>query len=295
MSTLRALRRRIRSVEKTQQITKAMEMVAAAKLRRAQGRALAARPYATKITAMLGNLAGAAGDLDHPLLKAREVRSTALVIVTSDRGLCGAYNANLLRAAEQRLRGAAAGAHAGAEHAGGATTRLVLVGKKGRDYFRRRKYPILGTYVDLPAEANLDFVRRLTQELIDHFVAGTVDRVEIQYTQFLSALNRRVVTEVFVPVGGGERKGAGDSNIIFEPDAATIFAELLPRYATAKLFAAVADSLASEHSSRMVAMGAARKNAGELVDALTLSRNRLRQATITKEISEIVGGAEALK
>src|SRR5437870_5561808 len=284
MASLKELRRRIRSVKSTQQITKAMEMVAAAKLRRAQARALAARPYAAKLTGMLANLSGAAAELDHPLFKAREVKSTALVLVTSDRGLAGAYNTNLIRAADQRLRRAPAG-----------SIQLVLLGKKGRDYFRRRKYPILGTYVDLPAEANLDFVRRLTQELIDHFVAGTVDRVEIQYTQFLSALNRRVVTEVFVPVGGGERKGAGDSNIIFEPDAATIFAELLPRYATAKLFAAVADSLASEHSSRMVAMGSARKNAGELVDALTLQRNRLRQATITKEISEIVGGAEALK
>jgi len=284
MASLKELRRRIRSVKSTQQITKAMEMVAAAKLRRAQARALAARPYAAKLTGMLANLSGAAAELDHPLFKAREVKSTALVLITSDRGLAGAYNTNLIRAADQRLRRAPAG-----------SIQLVLLGKKGRDYFRRRKYPILGTYVDLPAEANLDFVRRLTQELIDHFVAGTVDRVEIQYTQFLSALNRRVVTEVFVPVGGGERKGAGDSNIIFEPDAATIFAELLPRYATAKLFAAVADSLASEHSSRMVAMGSARKNAGELVDALTLQRNRLRQATITKEISEIVGGAEALK
>ena len=284
MASLKELRRRIRSVKGTQQITKAMEMVAAAKLRRAQARALAARPYAAKLTGMLANLSGAAAELDHPLFKAREVKSTALVLITSDRGLAGAYNTNLIRAADQRLRRAPAG-----------SIQLVLLGKKGRDYFRRRKYPILGTYVDLPAEANLDFVRRLTQELIDHFVAGTVDRVEIQYTQFLSALNRRVVTEVFVPVGGGERKGAGDSNIIFEPDAATIFAELLPRYATAKLFAAVADSLASEHSSRMVAMGSARKNAGELVDALTLQRNRLRQATITKEISEIVGGAEALK
>ena len=284
MASLKELRRRIRSVKSTQQITKAMEMVAAAKLRRAQARALAARPYAAKLTGMLANLSGAAAELDHPLFKAREVKSTALVLVTSDRGLAGAYNTNLIRAADQRLRRAPAG-----------SIQLVLLGKKGRDYFRRRKYPILGTYVDLPAEANLDFVRRLTQELIDHFVAGTVDRVEIQYTQFLSALNRRVVTEVFVPVGGGERKGAGDSNIIFEPDAATIFAELLPRYATAKLFAAVADSLASEHSSRMVAMGSARKNAGELIDLLVLRRNRLRQAVITKELLDIVGGAEALK
>ncbi len=298
MSTLRALRRRIRSVEKTQQITKAMEMVAAAKLRRAQGRALAARPYATKITAMLGNLAGAAGDLDHPLLKAREVRSTALVIVTSDRGLCGAYNANLLRAAEQRLRGAvagaASGAHAGAEHASPGA-RLVLVGKKGRDYFRRRRYPVLAVHTPVPAEGLLEFARALTEDLIARYLSGEVDRVDLMFTQFISLLRRRVVVEPLLPVGAGRPGGASGATALFEPDAETIFAELLPRYATAKVFAALADALASEQSARMIAMGAARKNAGELIDILVLRRNRVRQAAITKELLDIVGGAEALR
>src|SRR6185436_18121598 len=150
MSTLRVLRRRIKSVQNTQQITKAMEMVAAAKLRRAQGRALAARPYAVKITEMLNNLAGAASELDHPLFKVREVKNTALVVVTSDRGLCGAYNANLLRAAEQRLRAAAADPQQGA-------TGLVLVGKKGRDYFKRRRYTVMAVHTPVPAEASLEF------------------------------------------------------------------------------------------------------------------------------------------
>jgi F-type H+-transporting ATPase subunit gamma len=271
MASLKVLRRRIRSIRGLQQIFKAMEMVAAAKLRRAQARALAARPYSKKISEMLANLSGAAGDLDHPLLRAREVKTTALVIVTSDRGFAGAYNANLVRAAEQ----------------------LVCVGKRARDYFRRRRYPVLAAYADLPAEASLDFVRTLTKELTDLYVSGQVDRVEVQYTQFVNALTRRVLTETFLPVGGGSQ--AKDSNAIFEPDAESIFAELLPRYATAKLYAAMADALASEHSARMVAMGSARKNAGELVDALTLQRNRLRQASITKELAEIVGGAEALK
>ncbi len=289
MSTLRALRRRIRSVQNTQQITKAMEMVAAAKLRRAQSRALAARPYAAKITEMLGNLAGAASEIDHPLFKAREVKNVALVLVTSDRGLCGAYNANLLRGAEHRRRAATAAA-------GQAVTSLVLVGKKGRDYFRRRRYPVLAAHTPLPTEASLEFARTLTADLIGRFVSGDVDRVEIMFTRFLSALNRRVVVEPFLPVGASAagKPGAGGS-AIFEPDAESIFAELLPRYATAKLFAALADALASEHSARMIAMGAARKNAGELIDLLTLRRNRLRQAAITKELLDIVGGAEALK
>ena len=290
MSTLRALRRRIRSVQNTQQITKAMEMVAAAKLRRAQLRALAARPYAVKITEMLGNLSGAASELDHPLFKVREVRNLGLVLVTSDRGLCGAYNANLLRAAEQRLRAAAsAGGRQGA-------LSLVLVGKKGRDFFRRRKHPVLAAHTPVPAEASLEFASLLTEDLTARFLTGEVDRVEIMFTRFVSVLTRRVVVEPFLPVGAGKPDApAGGGSAIFEPDAESLFAELLPRYATAKLFAALADSLASEHSARMIAMGSARKNAGELIDLLTLRRNRLRQAAITRELLDIVGGAEALK
>lgn len=289
MSNLRLMRRRIRSVQNTQQITKAMEMVAAAKLRRAQGRALAARPYAAKITEMLGNLAGAASELDHPLFKAREPKTVALVMVTADRGLCGSYNANLVRTAEQRLRKSAA-----THDLKGIT--LVLVGKKGRDYFRRRRYPVLSVHTPVPTEASIEFARTLTQELIDRFVSGEVDRVELMFTRFISALQRRVVVETFLPVGATPAEGrVAGGGTIFEPDAESIFAELLPRYATAKLFAALADALASEHSARMVAMGSARKNAGELLDLLVLRRNRLRQAVITKELLEIVGGAEALK
>jgi F-type H+-transporting ATPase subunit gamma len=282
MASLKELRRRIRSIKGTQQIFKAMEMVAAAKLRRAQTRALAARPYSMKISEMLANLSGAASDLQHPLLRAREVKTTALVLVTSDRGFAGAYNANMIRTAEHRLRAAEPG-----------SLKLVCIGKKSRDYFRRRRYPVLSAHADLPREASLEFVRTLTQELTELYVSGQVDRVEVQYTQFVNALTRRVLTETFLPVGSGAQ--SSDTNAIFEPDAESIFAELLPRYATAKLYAAMADALASEHSARMVAMGSARKNAGELVDALTLQRNRMRQASITKELAEIVGGAEALK
>ena len=284
MSSLRVLRRRIRSVQNTQQITKAMEMVAAAKLRRAQSRAQAARPYASKITEMLENLAGAAGEIVHPLFKAREVKTTALVLVTADRGLCGSYNANLVRGAEQRLRNSPTGA-----------IQLVLVGKKGRDYFKRRRYPVLAVHTPVPAEASIDFARTLTQDLIDRFVSGQVDRVELMFTRFISALQRRVVVETFLPVGAAPAEGRPqNAGTIFEPDAESIFGELLPRYAGAKLFAALADSLAAEHSARMIAMGSARKNAGELLDLLVLRRNRLRQAVITKELIEIVGGAEAL-
>jgi F-type H+-transporting ATPase subunit gamma len=205
-------------------------------------------------------------------------------VITAERGLAGAYNTNVIRQAEIRLRAAAP-----------ESLQLVLVGKKGREYFRRRSYPILAQYADLPPEASLEFARRLTQDLTALFVAGTVDRVDVMYTHFINAITRRVVSEVFLPVGGGEKAApAQDRGTIFEPNAEAIFAELLPRYATAKLYAALADALASEHSARMVAMGSARKNAGELVDSLTLLRNRLRQALITREIAELVGGAEAL-
>ena len=284
MASLKDIRRRIRATKSMQQIFKAMEMVAAAKLRRAQQRALASSPYAEKITAMLNNLAGAASDLDHPLFRKREPKTTALVVITSDRGFAGAYNTNLLRVAEQRLRKAPKG-----------SIKIVAVGRKGRDYLRRRGYPVLSSHTELPGEASLDFARRLTQELTERFMSGEVDRVEILYSHFVNALTRRVRTEGFLPVGTQEEAAPRDRGTIFEPDPESIFRELLVRYATARLYAAMADALASEHSARMVAMGSARKNAGELVDSLTLKRNRLRQAAITREIAELVGGAEALK
>jgi F-type H+-transporting ATPase subunit gamma len=288
MASLKDLRRRIRSTKSMQQIFKAMEMVAAAKLRRAQSRAQSASPYAKKITEVLSSIAGAAAEMEHPLFKVRPVKSTVLVVVTADRGFAGTYNINVLRVAEQRVRQAQGAPDSGA-------IQLVVVGRKGRDYFRRRHMPVISVHTDLPGEASLDLARKLTTELSELFVSGQADRVEVIYTHFVNALLRRVQTELFLPVGGDAPAGGTDRGIIFEPDAETIFTELVPRYATAKLYAAMADSLASEHAARMVAMGSARKNAGELVDGLTLTRNRLRQAAITREIAELVGGAEALK
>ena len=287
MASLKDLRRRIRATKSMEQIFKAMEMVAAAKLRRAQARAQAASPYSAKISAMLANLAGAAAELEHPLFKAREVKTTALVLITADRGFAGAYNTAVLRIAEQRLKNATPG-----------SVQCVVVGRKGRDYLKRRGYPVMATYADLPGEASLELARTITNDLTEKFLSGEVDRVEILYTHFVNAVTRKVLNETFLPIGevaAGAAPASTAGSALFEPDAETIFAELLPRYATAKLYASLADSLASEHSARMVAMGSARKNAGELVDSLTLTRNRLRQAMITREISELVGGAEALK
>ncbi|MFM7231220.1 MAG: ATP synthase F1 subunit gamma [bacterium] len=286
MASLKDIRRRIRATKSMQQIFKAMEMVAAAKLRRAQARAQAASPYSARISAMLTNLSASASELEHPLFKVREAKVTALVVITADRGFAGPYNTTILRVAEQRLKAAPPG-----------SIQCVVVGRKGRDYLKRRNYPVLAAYADLPGEASLELARQLTQDLTDRFLAGEVDRVEILYTHFVNAMVRKVMQETFLPIGAGaaSETAAGGGSAIFEPNAESIFAELLPRYATAKLYAAMADSLASEHSARMVAMGSARKNAGELVDSLTLTRNRLRQAMITREISELVAGAEALK
>jgi len=298
MASLKVLRRRIRSVVSTQQITKAMEMVAAAKLRRAQARALATRPYAIKLTGILDNLAAVAREQELPLFAARPVRKTALVLVSSDRGLCGAFNTNLFRAAEERLRAAG-----GTRESGSGSLALVIIGRKGRDHFRRRSWPVLATFTDVGAEAGVEFARRVSGDLFARFESGEVDRVEILYTRFFSAMRRRVTSEVFLPVGGGPdatapgRPGPSGApgDFIFEPGLEPIFEALLPRFATARMLAALADSMASEQAARMVAMGAANKNAGELLDQLVLQRNRLRQTMITREILDIVGGAEALR
>jgi len=284
MASLKDLRRRIRATKSMQQIFKAMEMVSAAKLRRAQSRAHAAAPYARKITEILANLAGAAAELEHPLFKVREVRRTALLAIAADRGFAGTYNTNVLRAAEAMVRSRPAG-----------SVSVIAVGRKARDFFRRRGIPLHAAHTDLGSEASLDLARTLTAELSGMFLRGEVDQVDVMYTHMVNALVRRVLTETFLPIGTPAIAGAPDRGTIFEPDAATIFSELVPRYATARIYSSLADAFAAEQSARMVAMGSARKNAGELVDALTLTRNRLRQAAITREIAELVGGAEALK
>jgi F-type H+-transporting ATPase subunit gamma len=284
MATLRDIKRRIRSVKSTQQITKAMEMVAAAKLRRAQSRVLAARPYARAMDAVLENLSATAAEVGHPLFTPRPVQKRLVVVIGADRGLCGSYNAGLFRATESFLRSD-----------DGRNTQLFLIGRKARDYFRRRRYDVLDVMTDLPADALLESARTLSDRLQRAFLSGEVDAVDLQYTQFVSVMSRRVVREPFLPIRPREAKpGAAARNYIFEPDAESLLADLLPRYATTKLLQALAEAAASEHAARMVAMSSARKNAGELIDALVLRRNRLRQAIITKEIAEIVGGAEAL-
>jgi len=295
MSSLRVLRRRIRSVQSTKQITKAMELVSAAKLRRAQRAAEAARPYAETMASMLGQLSRAATAREHPLFERRESGARLLVVISADRGFCGAFNANLVRRAVQLLREPAG------DGAQASETRLLFVGKKAWEYFRRRSWPIAGVYRDLGGQLDLDRAQVITGDLLGRFLSGEVREVQLLYTRFVSILIRRVTVEPFLPIeaAGGEgeetSRGSTATEYIFEPSPERIFETLLPRYSLTRVMAAMLESFAAEHAARMVAMGSASKNAEEMIDDLVLLRNRIRQAGITKEIAELVGGAEALK
>ncbi len=285
MATLRAVKKRIRTVRSTRRITKAMEMVAAAKLRRAQQRVEQAKPYAYKLDEMLSHLAaGATGEISHPYFEERPVKKTTLVVVTSDRGLAGSFNANVIRKADQWL----------AQHEG--DVELVTIGKRGNDYYKRRRWPILQFFGDWAGVLNYDKARQITSLLTERFVAGGTDRIVLIYTRFLSMVRYQIVTEQYLPVSRPHVDDrTGGSEYIFEPSPEEIYAALMPGYATTKMVTALTESFASEHGSRMIAMGAATKNAGEMINSLTLDYNKARQAQITKELLEVVSGAEALK
>jgi F-type H+-transporting ATPase subunit gamma len=283
VATLRDIRRRIRSVSSTAQITKTMEMVSAAKLRRAQTAVESARPYGEQLREVLGNLASASGEIQHPVFARREVKRRAILLVTSDRGLCGAFNTNLNKTVEGMWRESAV------------PTSLVLVGKKGYDYFRRRKAAILAFHTDMGGVASWKFAEEMSQNLAGRFAAGELDEVDLVFTHFKSALNRSIVVEPYLPLG---RKATGPvvaRDYLYEPSPEVILERLVPYVLAMRLYMAMAESAASEHGARMVAMGSATKNANEMIENLTLHMNRTRQATITRELVEIVAGAEALK
>lgn len=284
MATLRDIKRRIRSVQSTQQITKAMEMVAAARLRKAQAQVEAARPYGLKMQQMLESLAAAAAGLNHPLFEEREVKNKLLVVFTSDRGLSGSYNTNVLRNASQFLKESEPG-----------SVSLGLIGKKGIDFFKRRPFPIAMSIADLGGQIDLVRIRRIANDITETFLSGEFDEVRLLYTSFVSMVKYRITLEKFLPVENPASQSEGmPSEYIFEPNAEAIFSTLVPRYCVTKILQATLESFASEHGSRMIAMGNATRNAGEMIDHLTLVRNKARQAAITKELLDIVGGVEAL-
>ena len=286
MPSAREIRRRIRSVRNTSQITKAMEMVSAAKLRRAQAAALASRPYSEQLRELIATLGGAAeGEDVHPLLQHRPVQNAALILVTPDRGLTGAMVGNVLRA------GAAYVQERGGNPA------IVAVGRKGRDWMVRRGRNLIAEFtgLDRPSVADVVPMARL---ITDRFVDGTVDEVSIIFARFQSTTNQRPVRVQLLPVVQTEVSDEGESrytNFLFEPSPAEVLAAILPRYIEVQLYQALLESLASEHAARMVAMHNATENARDIVKSLTLSYNKARQAGITKEILEISSGAEALR
>src|SRR5262245_11058343 len=287
MATLRDIQRRIRSVQSTQRITKAMKLVAAAKLRRAQERITAARPYAIKMGELLSGLVGRTEGDAHPLLVRRTTGRKRLVVITSDKGLCGAFNSNILRASLAFLR----------EH-GNVDVTLVVVGKKARDFQRRRHGGVKSQMLGLFDRLAYTHAQQLAGELMQAYLAAEVDEVYLMYNEFRSVTVQRVKRQQLLPIEAEADEGQGTTpggDYIFEPSADAILASLLPRHVTTQVFRALMESVAGEYGARMTAMESASKNAKEMIDVLTIQYNKARQERITKELLDIVGGAEALR
>ncbi len=287
MPSLKDIRKRITSVRNTQQITKAMKMVAAAKLRRAQEAAEGARPYAVKLTELLVNLSSQSGAYSHPYLSEGSTAPAHLVLCTSDRGLCGGFNTNLIKLAEEFFAGE-----------DGAEATLTACGRRGNDYFKSRiGERIVAAHVNRPGGLDLELARSVTEDVAQLFTSGEAGSVYLIYSRFNSAISQTPVLEKLLPIersDDGETGEAGLTDYVYEPGAAELLGTLLPRYAETKVYQAMLESVASEHGARMAAMDSATRNAAEMIDRLTLEMNRARQAAITTELMEIVSGAEAL-
>ena len=286
---LRAVKRRIGSVKSTQKITRAMELIASSRIITAQRRVEAARPYAETMRALMGSVAKNAASIDHPLLKQRDsVGTVGYIVITADRGLAGAYNSNVIRSAERDM----------AEASG---TKLFISGKKGISYFKFRGYDIVDSWQGYSDQPRIENARDVAKSAVQAFVDGDVDEVRIAYTKFESALTQRAVTMKLLPVPKEEleeeepEESAGQkANYIFEPEPEDILGYLLPRYVEGAVLQGMLEAAASEHAARRRAMKAATDNADELIDNLTREYNQARQAEITTEIMEVIGGAEAL-
>ena len=294
MPSLIDLRRRIRAVKNTQQITKAMKMVAASKLRRAQERIMNARPYAVQMQRVLGSVASRVDPSIHPLLTSREMRpdsKSLVIVVTGDKGLCGSFNTNVIKA----------GAHYVLDSPQPCT--LGLVGRKGRDFFGRRGFEVMFEQIGIFQKLRYDDARVIAQDAIDAFVSGKVDRVVLVYNEFKSVMSQKIVVDQLLPVARAEVDGApavpappGNAQIdyLYEPSPQGIFDQLLPRYVEAQVYRALLESNAAFYAAQMTAMDTATKNSAEMIGDLTLYMNKVRQAAITREIIEVVSGAEAL-
>lgn len=281
MAGVRDIRRRIRAVKNMQQITKAMKMVAASKLRKAQDKVIAARPYASQLQEVLARLAQAQVDVSHPLLERRPVENVGYVVFTSDRGLCGGFNANLIRKTNGQIREMKD------------PVKLVTVGRKGRDFFRRGTTEILAEFTGLGDSPNYNQARQIAEEIVRLYEEKVFDEVYLLYTEFISVINQKPSMMKLLPLEQPESKGG--RQYIFEPSPAEIMERMLPKYVETLIFRVLLESKACEMGAKMTAMDSATNNAKDMIDRLTLAMNRARQAAITKEISEIVGGAAALE
>ena len=299
MANLKAIRKRISTVKSTQKITRAMKMVAGARLARAQQRILALRPYAVKTGEMLREVTTAlaesgSSEAEHPLLARREENRALLLVVTSDRGLCGAFNSNILRAAERLWR---------EKEAAGIEVKLATIGRKGRDYFHRRSAPLQNVFSGVWERLDLEQARSVARIALRPFLAGEVDAIYLVYNEFKSAMSQRVVAEPLFPLHAPAAEKVADADehpeerpqFIFEPGKGPLLERLVPMYVEVTILRALYESMASELGARMTAMDSATKNAAEMISKLTLDYNRARQAAITTELMEIIGGAEALR
>jgi F-type H+-transporting ATPase subunit gamma len=283
MPALIDIRRRIRSVKSTQKVTKAMKMVSAAKLRRAQEAIFAARPFARKMMEVLNRMASRADPHAHPLLEERGEEKILAVVITADKGLCGAFNANIIRTVSRFL-----------VERPDADVQFSFVGRKGRDFFRRRQVKIRSEHVGVYQALRFDTARGIAADLIEAFTAGDVDRVVLVHNEFKSVIQQPLVIDRLLPIERHEIRPAdqeSEQDYLYEPAPAAIFEDILPRHVEMQVWRALLESVAAEHGARMTAMDAATNNASELIDRLTLHMNKVRQAAITKEIIEVVSGA----
>jgi F-type H+-transporting ATPase subunit gamma len=284
------LRRRIRAVKSTQQITKAMKMISASKLRRAQERVVGARPFAVQMQRVLNSVASRVDASTHPLLADREPgpdSKVMLIVITADKGLCGGFNTNIIKAASAFIGSTK-----------GRAVELGLVGRKGRDFFKRRGFEVRIEEIGIFQRVRYADAQRVAHAAIEEFTSGRVDKVFIVYNEFKSVMQQRVVTEQLLPIPKQDVEKtapiAGDIDYLYEPGPDRIFADLLPKHIEIQVYRALLESAAAEHAARMTAMDAASKNSGEIIDTLTLYMNKVRQAAITREIIEVVSGAQAL-
>ncbi|HEY0828464.1 MAG TPA: ATP synthase F1 subunit gamma [Bacilli bacterium] len=280
---MRDIKRQIKSIQNTKQITKAMEMVAASRLRRAQANAEAARPYADKIKEVVASIAAGSKGVKHPMLQSREVKKSGYLVITSDRGLAGGYNSNVLRIVTQTIR---------SKHNSKDEYEIFVVGRKGRDFFKKREMPVAEEVTGLNDAPKFADIKAITNAAIRQFETGAIDELFIFFNEFVNALTQIPVQKQLLPLADMGQTGPVN-HYEYEPSPEGVLAVLLPKYAEAIIFSAVLEGKASEFGARMTSMGNATKNATKVITSLTLSYNRARQAAITQEISEIVAGANA--